>query len=70
MFSIEHNTNFSLSRVQLHTWLQAIYLTEGGSPPRPRRALSVKLALVFDPDLTGRYSGDIRGSAQQYPKLE
>lgn len=32
-FSLTHGTIFSSSHVPLHKWLQAIYLTEGGTKP-------------------------------------
>ncbi|WP_422002520.1 transposase [Reyranella sp.] len=33
IFSVTHGTIFSSSHVPLHKWLQAIYLTDGGTKP-------------------------------------
>jgi transposase-like protein len=46
-FSVTHGTLFSSSHVPLHKWLQAIYLTEGGTKPMRPHHLQQILNVSF-----------------------
>ncbi len=46
-FSVTHGTIFSSSHVPLHKWLQAIYLTDGGTKPIRTHHLELILNVSF-----------------------